>query len=38
MTKQGKCHEKSYFEKSDKEEIYIPRYYRLENVELEGEK
>lgn len=35
MTKQGKCHEKSYFEKSDKEEIYIPRYYRLENVELE---
>lgn len=35
ITKQGKNHEKSYFELSEEKNIYIPKYCRIENIELD---
>lgn len=34
MTKQGICHEVSYFIESDEKDIYIPKYKKVENVYL----
>lgn len=34
MTKQGICHEVSYFIESEEENIYIPKYKKMENVNL----
>lgn len=37
MTKQGICHEVSYFIESKEENIYIPKYKKMENVNLKDD-